>query len=568
MEIWPGTPYPLGATYDGSGHQLRPVLRGRRAGRAVPVRRRRRRDPRRADRGRRLRLARLPARHRSPASATATGCTARTTPRTGTAATRASCCSTRTPRRSTGQIDWRRVAVLLRLRATRRSVNTDDIRGHTMLSVVINPFFDWGNDRPPRHAYHETVIYEAHVKGLTMPHPDVPEEIRGTYAAIAHPAIIEHLTDLGVTAIELMPVHQFVQDPHLHRPGPVELLGLQHDRLLRPAQRLRRVGHARPAGAASSRRWSRRCTTPTSRSSSTSSTTTPPRATSSARRSRFRGIDNATYYRLVDDDKSHYYDTTGTGNSLLMRHPHVLQLIMDSLRYWVTEMHVDGFRFDLAATLARQFHEVDRLSAFFDLIQQDPVVSQVKLIAEPWDVGDGGYQVGNFPPLWTEWNGKYRDTVRDFWRGEPRTLGEFASRLTGLQRPLRARRPRAVRARSTSSPPTTASRCATWCPTTTSTTRPTARTTTTARATTGRGTAAPRARPTTPRSSRCARGSSATSSRRCCSPRACRCSPHGDEIGRTQQRQQQRLLPGQRDLLGRLGPRRRPEGPARVHRGA
>ena len=145
----------------------------------------------------------------------------------------------------------------------------------------------------------------------------------------------------------------------------------------------------------------------------------------------FRGIDNAAYYRLVDEDKAHYYDTTGTGNSLLMRHPHVLQLIMDSLRYWVTEMHVDGFRFDLAATLARQFHEVDKLSAFFDLIQQDPVVSQVKLIAEPWDVGDGGYQVGNFPPLWTEWNGKYRDTVRDFWRGESATLGEFASRLTG-----------------------------------------------------------------------------------------------------------------------------------------
>ena len=145
----------------------------------------------------------------------------------------------------------------------------------------------------------------------------------------------------------------------------------------------------------------------------------------------FRGIDNAAYYRLVDDDKAHYYDTTGTGNSLLMRHPHVLQLIMDSLRYWVTEMHVDGFRFDLAATLARQFHEVDKLSAFFDLIQQDPVVSQVKLIAEPWDVGEGGYQVGNFPPLWTEWNGKYRDTVRDFWRGESATLGEFASRLTG-----------------------------------------------------------------------------------------------------------------------------------------
>ena len=159
----------------------------------------------------------------------------------------------------------------------------------------------------------------------------------------------------------------------------------------------------------------------------------------------FRGIDNAAYYRLVDDDKQHYYDTTGTGNTLLMRHPHVLQLIMDSLRYWVLEMHVDGFRFDLASSLARQFHEVDRLSAFFDLVQQDPVVSQVKLIAEPWDVGDGGYQVGNFPPLWTEWNGKYRDTVRDYWRGEPGRVGEFASRLSRLVGPLRALRAQADR---------------------------------------------------------------------------------------------------------------------------
>jgi isoamylase len=173
------------------------------------------------------------------------------------------------------------------------------------------------------------------------------------------------------------------------------------------------------------------CTRPASRSSSTWSTTTPPRATTSAPCCRFKGIDNAAYYRLVPDDPRYYMDYTGTGNSLNMRHPHVLQLIMDSLRYWVTEMHVDGFRFDLAATLARELHEVDRLSAFFDLIQQDPVISQVKLIAEPWDVGEGGYQVGNFPPLWSEWNGKYRDTVRDFWRGEDRPLAEFAYRLTG-----------------------------------------------------------------------------------------------------------------------------------------
>ena len=229
----------------------------------------------------------------------------------------------------------------------------------------------------------------------------------------------------------------------------------------------------------------------------------------------FRGIDNAAYYRLVDDDQQHYYDTTGTGNTLLMRHPHVLQLIMDSLRYWVTEMHVDGFRFDLASTLARQFHEVDRLSAFFDLVQQDPVVSQVKLIAEPWDVGEGGYNVGGFPPLWTEWNGKYRDTVRDYWRGEDGDAG-------GVRRPGSPARPtstsRTAAGRSppsTSSRPTTASRCTTSSPTTTSTTRPTARTATTARATTAPGTAASRARPTTSRSSRCASSRSATSSPRC-----------------------------------------------------
>ena len=223
-----------------------------------------------------------------------------------------------------------------------------------------------------------------------------------------------------------------------------------------------------------------------------------------------RGIDNAAYYRLVDDDKRYYMDYTGTGNSLNVGHPHSLQLIMDSLRYWVTEMHVDGFRFDLASTLAREFYDVDRLSAFFELVQQDPTVSQVKLIAEPWDVGPGGYQVGNFPPQWTEWNGKYRDTVRDYWRGEPATLDEFASRLTGSADLYEhtARRPSR---RSTSSPPTTGSRCGTWCPTTRSTTRPTARTTTTARATTGRGTAAWRARPTIRRSTRCGPASSATS---------------------------------------------------------
>ncbi|GAA1589529.1 glycogen debranching protein GlgX [Kribbella sancticallisti] len=309
-------------------------------------------------------------------------------------------------------------------------LNTMDNREHTMLSVVTNPFFDWGNDRPPGHAYHETVIYEAHVKGLTKTHPALPEEIRGTYAGIGHPAIIEHLKELGVTAIELMPVHQFAQDGHLQERGLSNYWGYNTIGFFAPHNAYSSIG---------------------TRGQQVTEFKTMVQALHEADIEvildvvynhtaegnefgptlSFKGIDNAAYYRLVDEDRSHYYDTTGTGNSLLMRHPHVLQLIMDSLRYWVTEMHVDGFRFDLAATLARQFHEVDRLSAFFDLVQQDPVVSQVKLIAEPWDVGDGGYQVGNFPPLWTEWNGKYRDTVRDFWRGEKYTLAEFASRLTG-----------------------------------------------------------------------------------------------------------------------------------------
>ncbi|GAA2096773.1 glycogen debranching protein GlgX [Microlunatus panaciterrae] len=308
--------------------------------------------------------------------------------------------------------------------------NDADSLGHTMLSVVTNPFFDWGHDRPPRHQYHDSVIYETHVKGLTMTHPGVPEEIRGTYAALGHPAIIEHLTKLGVTAVELLPVHQFVNDSHLVDQGLSNYWGYNT------------IGFLAPHNAYAS-------------SGSRGQQTTEFKAMVKALHEAqievildvvynhtaegnergptiaFRGIDNAAYYRLVDDAKQHYYDTTGTGNSLLMRSPHVLQLIMDSLRYWVLEMHVDGFRFDLAATLARQFHEVDKLSAFFDIIQQDPVISQVKLIAEPWDLGDGGYQVGNFPPLWTEWNGKYRDTVRDYWRGEPASLAEFASRLTG-----------------------------------------------------------------------------------------------------------------------------------------
>jgi isoamylase len=308
--------------------------------------------------------------------------------------------------------------------------NDDDSAPFLPKAVVINPYFNWGTDRPPARPYNETVIYEAHVKGLTFLDKKVPLEMRGTYAGLSHPAMIEHYQKLGVTAVELMPVHQFVHDHSLRQRG------------LRNYWGYNTIGFFAPDAAYSS-------------SGTAGQQVQEFKAmvrdlheagievildvvyNHTAEGNHFgptlsmRGIDNASYYRLVDGQPEYYMDYTGTGNTLNVRHPHTLQLIMDSLRYWVLEMHVDGFRFDLAATLAREFYDVDRLSAFFDLVQQDPTVSQVKLIAEPWDVGPGGYQVGNFPPQWTEWNGKYRDTVRDFWRGEPATLGEFAARITG-----------------------------------------------------------------------------------------------------------------------------------------
>ena len=310
------------------------------------------------------------------------------------------------------------------------SLKGGDSAKATMHSVVVNPFFDWEGDRSPGHDYSESIIYEAHVKGMTMRHPDVPEELRGTYAGMAHPAIIEHLTKLGVTTVELMPIHQFTNDTTLQAKGLSNYWGYNT------------IGYFAPHNAYAATKE------PGAQVSEFKAMVKALHAANievildvvynhTAEGNHmgptlsFRGIDNPSYYRLVDGDRQHYFDTLGTGNSLLMCSSQVLQLIMDSLRYWVTEMHVDGFRFDLASTLARQFAEVDRLSAFFDLIHQDPVVSQVKLIAEPWDVGADGYQVGGFPPLWSEWNGRYRDTVRDFWRGEFSSLPDFASRLAG-----------------------------------------------------------------------------------------------------------------------------------------
>jgi glycogen operon protein len=328
-----------------------------------------------------------------------------------------------------GDIDWAQ-ACFSYTWGDEESFNEEDSAPHMSKSVVISPFFDWDNDRPPRRPYNETVIYEAHVKGVTQTHPGIPEEIRGTYAALAHPVMIEHYKKIGVTAIELMPVHQFVHDSHLAERGQRNYWGYNtigffapHNGYASAGQRGQQVQEFKAMVKALHEAGLEVILDVVYNHTAEGNQLGPTLS--------FRGIDNASYYRLVDGDKEHYYDTTGTGNTLLMRHPHVLQLIMDSLRYWVMEMHVDGFRFDLASSLARQFHEVDRLSAFFDLVQQDPVVSQVKLIAEPWDIGEGGYNVGQFPPLWTEWNGKYRDTVRDYWRGEGAALAEFASRLTG-----------------------------------------------------------------------------------------------------------------------------------------
>ncbi|AHH99729.1 glycogen debranching protein GlgX [Kutzneria albida] len=328
-----------------------------------------------------------------------------------------------------GDVDWDESLFGYRF-ADPGQRNDGDSAAHLPKSVVISPFFDWGNDRHPHTPYHETVIYEAHVRGTTVAHPEIPEELRGTYAGLAHPVMIEHFTRLGVTAVELMPVHQFVNDHHLGEQGLSNYWGYNTIAFLAPHHRYAsssRAGYqvqefksmVRALHEAGIEVILDVVYNHTGEGNHLGPTLS------------MRGIDNGAYYRLVEDDPRYYTDYTGTGNSLNVRHPHTLQLIMDSLRYWVTEMHVDGFRFDLAATLAREFYDVDRLSAFFDIVQQDPVISQVKLIAEPWDVGPGGYQVGNFPPLWTEWNGKFRDTVRDFWRGEPGTLGEFAARLTG-----------------------------------------------------------------------------------------------------------------------------------------
>ncbi|MDG9702387.1 glycogen debranching protein GlgX [Streptomyces sp. DH37] len=427
MQVWPGRAYPLGATYDGAGTNFAVfseaaerielcLLHDDGSETAIELR----------ESDAFVRHAYLPG--VMPGQRYGFRVHGPYEPENGKRCNSAKLLLDPYARAMSGAIDWDEAVYGYHFDEPERR-NDLDSAPHTMASVVVNPYFDWGDDRPPRTDYHQTVIYEAHVKGLTMLHPDLPEDLRGTYAALGHPAIIEHLTKLGVTALELMPVHQFVTDHRLADAGLANYWGYNtigffapHNAYASWGDRGQQVLEFKQAVKALHQAGIEVILDVVYNHTAEGNHLGPTLS--------FRGLDNASYYRLTDDPR-YYMDTTGTGNSLLMRSPHVLQLIMDSLRYWVTEMHVDGFRFDLAATLARQFHEVDRLSSFFDLVQQDPVVSQVKLIAEPWDVGEGGYQVGNFPPLWTEWNGRYRDTVRDLWRGEPRTLAEFASRLTG-----------------------------------------------------------------------------------------------------------------------------------------
>ncbi|MCS6927658.1 MAG: glycogen debranching protein GlgX, partial [Candidatus Binatia bacterium] len=296
--------------------------------------------------------------------------------------------------------------------------------------VVVDPAFSWGNDTFPRTPWHKTLIYEVHVKGFTARHPEVPQQLRGTYAGLTCPEVIDHLHSLGITAVELMPVHQFVADKHLVDRGLTNYWGYNSIGFFAPDARYSSSGvlgqqvtefktmvktlHSEGIEVILDVVYNH-----TAEGNHLGPTLC------------FRGIDNASYYRLVPENRRYYMDYTGCGNTLNMTHPRTLQLIMDSLRYWVLEMHVDGFRFDLAAALARELHAVDRLGAFFDIIHQDPILSQVKLIAEPWDLGEGGYQVGNFPVLWAEWNGEYRDTVRRFWKGDGGLVGQLAYRLTG-----------------------------------------------------------------------------------------------------------------------------------------
>ncbi len=328
-----------------------------------------------------------------------------------------------------GTVEWNDALFAYNIGDDDLSLNPIDSAPFVPKSVVTDDKFDWGNDSPPRIPMHQSIIYEAHVKGFTAMHPDIPEEIRGSYAALAHPVAINYLKELGVTAVELLPIHHFLTDRHLKDKGLTNYWGYNSIGFFAPDVRYSASGThgqqvlefkemVKALHAAGIEVILDVVYNHTGEGNEMGPTLS------------FRGIDNASYYRLAEDPR-YYMDFTGTGNTLNSRQPNVLRLIMDSLRYWVQEMHVDGFRFDLASALARELHDVDKLSSFFDVIHQDPVISQVKLIAEPWDIGEGGYQVGEFPPGWAEWNGKYRDCIRDYWIGADSMIAEFANRLTG-----------------------------------------------------------------------------------------------------------------------------------------
>ena len=330
----------------------------------------------------------------------------------------------------TGDVQWSEAMFGYRIGDPNADLSYDERNNSANVpkSIVIEQAFTWGDDRPLRRPWNETVIYEMHVRGFTKRHPDIPDALRGTYAGLATRPVIAYLQNLGVTAVELLPVHAFITDKHLLDKGLANYWGYNTIGYFAPDPR-----YAAPPERGI---WQFKTMVKTFHSAgievildvvynhTAEGNHLGPTLS-------FRGIDNATYYRLVPDNQRYYMDYTGCGNSLNVRHPRTLQLIMDSLRYWVQDMHVDGFRFDLASTLARELHDVDRLSAFFDIIHQDPVLANVKLIAEPWDLGEGGYQVGNFPPGWAEWNGKYRDTIRRYWKGDGGQVAELGYRLSG-----------------------------------------------------------------------------------------------------------------------------------------
>jgi isoamylase len=329
-----------------------------------------------------------------------------------------------------GDVKWDEAVFCHYFRGPEGVRNDFDSAPYVPRSVVVDPGFDWGDDKPLRTPWNMTVIYETHVRGLTIRHPGIPPGLRGTYLGLAQPEVTSYLKKLGITAIELMPVQEFVHDMHLIERGLNNYWGYSTIGFFAPHQ-----GYSTKREGTGQVEEFKLMVKALHKAGLEVILDVAYGHTAEGHHLgpvlSFKGIDNAAYYRLEDDNPFYYTDYTGTGNSLNMRHPHVLQLVMDSLRYWVMEMHVDGFRFDLASTLARGVHTVDPLSAFFDVIQQDPVVSQVKLIAEPWDVSHGGYQVGNFPPLWSEWNGEFRDCVRDYWRGTDGVLTEFCLRVSG-----------------------------------------------------------------------------------------------------------------------------------------